>query len=46
MLVTSGPEVIEPDWPAPPGVRAAFTLRTGGVSEPPYDSLNCAAHVG
>ncbi len=46
MPVTAGPEVIEPDWPAPPGVRAAFTVRTGGVSEPPYDSLNCAAHVG
>jgi polyphenol oxidase len=35
-----------PDWPAPPGVRAAFTLRTGGVSVPPFDSLNVAAHVG
>ena len=46
MPVTAGPELIEPDWPAPPGVRAAFTVRTGGVSEPPYDSLNCAAHVG
>jgi YfiH family protein len=46
MPVTAGPELIEPDWPAPPGVRAAFTLRAGGVSEPPYDSLNCAAHVG
>ena len=40
------PELIEPDWPAPPGVRAAFTLRTGGVSAPPYDSFNCATHVG
>jgi polyphenol oxidase len=35
-----------PEWPAPPGVRAAFTLRTGGVSVPPFDSLNVAAHVG
>ena len=35
-----------PDWPAPAGVRAAFTLRTGGVSLPPYDSLNVGAHVG
>lgn len=40
------PDLIEPDWPAPPGVRAAFTLRTGGVSAPPYDSFNCATHVG
>jgi polyphenol oxidase len=40
------PGVITPDWPAPPGVRAAFTLRTGGVSAPPYDSLNLSARVG
>lgn len=38
--------VIVPDWPAPPAVRAAFTLRTGGVSSPPYDTLNVGAHVG
>lgn len=41
-----GPELIEPDWPAPPGVRAVFTLRSGGVSAPPFDSFNCATHVG
>jgi polyphenol oxidase len=35
-----------PDWPLPPRVRAAFTLRTGGVSVSPFDSLNVAAHVG
>lgn len=34
------------DWSAPEGVRAATTLRTGGVSLPPYDSLNPALHVG
>ena len=39
-------EVITPNWPAPPGVRAAFTLRTGGVSAPPCDSLNVGVHVG
>ena len=37
---------ILPDWPAPPGVRAVSTLRTGGVSRAPYDSFNLAAHVG
>lgn len=37
---------LTPDWPAPPGVRAAFTLRTGGVSSPPWDSLNLGTHVG
>jgi len=35
-----------PDWPAPAGVRAAFTLRTGGVSVAPYDSLNVGAGIG
>ena len=39
-------EVIEPDWPAPKTVRAAFTLRAGGVSAAPYDTLNVGAHVG
>ena len=41
-----GPDLILPDWPAPAGVRAAFTLRTGGVSQPPFDSFNIGAHVG
>lgn len=44
--MTSGPELILPDWPAPAGVRAAFTLRAGGVSRAPFDSFNIAAHVG
>jgi polyphenol oxidase len=38
--------VLTPQWPAPRGVRAAFTLRIGGVSAAPYDSLNVGAHVG
>lgn len=42
----SGPDLILPDWPAPAGVRAAFTLRSGGVSRPPFDSFNIGAHVG
>src|SRR3954464_12989050 len=41
-----GPGLIFPDWPAPAGVRAAFTLRTGGVSAAPYDSLNMGAAIG
>ncbi len=39
-------QILTPQCPLPPGVRAAFTLRTGGVSSPPFDSLNVAAHVG
>jgi polyphenol oxidase len=40
------PDLIVPDWPVPAGVRAAFSLRTPGVSTPPFDSFNIAAHVG
>ena len=40
------PDLILPDWPAPPGIRAAFTLRSRGVSRPPFDTFNVAAHVG
>ena len=36
---------IVPDWPAPPSVRAVCTTRQGGVSLPPYDSLNLGDHV-
>lgn len=35
-----------PEWPAPAGVHAATTLRTGGLSIGPYASLNPALHVG
>jgi hypothetical protein len=41
----SGPDLIVPDWPVPAGVRAAFTLRTGGVSQPPLDSFNLGSRV-
>lgn len=34
------------DWPVPPTVRAGTTLRRGGVSKGPYESLNLGAHVG
>ena len=37
--------ILRPGWPAPPGVHAAFTLRGGGASAAPYDSLNVGAHV-
>lgn len=38
--------LIIPDWPVPTRVRAVSTTRHGGVSAPPYDSLNLAEHVG
>lgn len=37
---------IQPDWPAPLNVRAASTLRSGGVSHAPFDTLNLGTHVG
>jgi YfiH family protein len=39
-------ELIFPQWPAPGNVRAATTTRLGGASQPPFDSLNMAGHVG
>lgn len=40
------PSWLEPEWPAPPGVRALSTTRHGGVSAAPYASLNLGGHVG
>jgi hypothetical protein len=40
------PTFIEPDWPAPPNIRAYSTLRTGGYSLGVYDSFNLGIHVG
>lgn len=34
------------DWPIPDNVNLAFTDRHGGVSLPPFDSLNLGLHVG
>ena len=37
---------LRPAWPAPDAVCAAFTLRAGGVSAGPFDTLNVGARVG
>ena len=37
---------LTPDWPAPANVRAVFTTRSGGCSNPPWNSLNLGDHVG
>ena len=34
------PDWLVPQWPAPEHVRAVFSTRAGGVSRPPFDSLN------
>ena len=41
-----GIELIAPEWPAPWGIKAVFTLRSGGVSVAPYDSLNLGSGLG
>jgi polyphenol oxidase len=38
--------LLQPDWPVPPHVRSACSLRSGGVSASPYDALNLGDHVG
>lgn len=39
-------KLIVPQWPIPQGVGACSSTRIGGVSQPPYDSLNLGAHCG
>ncbi|MFP3979586.1 peptidoglycan editing factor PgeF [Marinobacter sp. KMM 10035] len=38
--------LIRPDWPAPSNIHAVCTTRVGGVSMPPWDSMNLGDHVG
>ncbi len=45
-MTLPGLPLLRPDWPAPPGVGAAMSLRAGGVSRPPWDSLNLGGAVG
>ena len=40
------PDLLTPDWPAPPSVRALQTMRPGGCSAAPWDSFNLGDHVG
>jgi len=39
------PMFIIPNWPAPQNIKSFSTLRIGGVSSPPYHSLNIGVHV-
>lgn len=36
---------IKPDWPVKSSIHAATSLRSGGVSQSPFDSFNLALHV-
>jgi polyphenol oxidase len=40
------PDWLVPRWPAPAHVRAVFTTRNGGVSRPPFDSMNLGRPSG
>lgn len=42
----AGVTYLQPDWPVPDHIHSLFTLRSGGVSQPPYDSFNLGDHVG
>jgi YfiH family protein len=44
--MTTTTDWIVPEWPSPASVRAICSTRAGGVSRPPYDSLNLGVHVG
>lgn len=37
---------LTPTWPAPANVKALVTLRQGGFSQGPYESLNLGIHAG
>lgn len=45
-MTPSSKALVVPDWPAPRAVRSLLTTRRGGVSRPPYASLNLGDHVG
>ena len=46
MSDAAAPQFLLPEWPAPATVKAAFSLRQGGVSAAPWSSLNLGTHVG
>jgi len=38
-------KIISPDWAVPDSVKVYSSTRVGGVSEPPFDTLNLGTHV-
>src|SRR6266550_4619680 len=45
-LAAAGLDWIVPDWPAPPGVGALLTTRTGGVSAGAHATMNLGKGAG
>ena len=46
MTLALHPEWLVPEWPAPSHVKSVCTTRAGGVSKPPFDSLNLGRPLG
>lgn len=44
--VTLHPDWWVPQWPTAPHIKSVFTTRAGGVSKPPFDSLNLGRPSG
>lgn len=42
----SAPNRIKPSWAAPQSIQAFCTTRTGGVSKPPFNTLNLGLYAG
>ncbi len=45
MKIQNSLNLIKPNWPAPPNVRALQSTRQGGLSHAPYNGLNLGDHV-
>lgn len=45
-MMLSMNDYLRPDWPAPANIHAWSSTRSGGFSQPPFDSFNLASHVG
>lgn len=43
--MTAAPEYLFPDWPAPPHIKAAVSLRHGGHSQGEFAGFNLGEHV-
>jgi YfiH family protein len=44
--MTDSLSLLHADWPAPANIHAVVSSRVGGVSLPPWHSLNLGTHVG
>lgn len=46
MDLNDHPHLLIPDWAAPKNIGALVSLRSGGFSQAPFESLNLGDHVG